>query len=66
MGICREQGEIGKYGEIALSLSASLLSANLCISMFRLISSGGIFASHSMLGMGLVLKTPILSRMPWF
>lgn len=54
-----------RYGDIALSLSVSLLSANLWVSMFRLISSGGVFASHRMLGIGLVLNAPILSRMPW-
>jgi len=50
--MCNEGGEVLKrYGDIALFLSASLLSANLCMSMFRLISSGGVFASHGMLGM---------------
>lgn len=55
---------LNRYVEIALSLSASLSSANLCMSMFRLISSGGVFASHRMLGKVLVLKAPILSRIP--
>ena len=36
------------------------------MSLLCLILRGGLFASHKTLEMGLVLKTLMLSRIPWF